>query len=163
MRKSAAAFGTSIFFALAPGIVAGVVPWRITRWQMRAAPAVAMPARVSGAVLIAVGAVVLVSAFVRFVQEGRGTPAPIAPTEHLVIGGLYRFVRNPMYVAVLAVIWGQALLLWQAPLLWYDGIVAVAFVSFVKGYEEPTLARRFGAEYEAYRRAVPGWVPRLWR
>jgi hypothetical protein len=78
-----------------------------------------------------------------------------------VVRGLYRYVRNPMYLAVLAVIVGQALLLGRPVLLSYAAIVAAAFVAFVYGYEQPTLARRYGAEYEAYRRAVPAWWPRL--
>ena len=109
------------------------------------------------------GAVVLVQAFVRFVTEGLGTPAPVAPTEHLVVGGLYRYVRNPMYLAVLAVIVGQALLLGQPSLFVYGAVVALAFVAFVKGYEEPTLSERYGADYDVYRKAVPGWWPRLRR
>ena len=118
-----------------------------------------------GALLVAAGAVVLVDAFVRFVVEGIGTPAPVAPTQRLVGGGLYRFVRNPMYLAVGATIVGQALLLGRPILLLYAAAFAVVVFAFVRGYEEPTLARQFGSEYEDYRRAVPGWWPRLrpWR
>ena len=107
----------------------------------------------------------LLDAFARFVREGRGTPAPVAPTERLVVGGLYRHVRNPMYLAVEAAILGQALLLGRSVLLAYAGVIGVAFWAFVRLYEEPTLARRYGEEYEAYRRAVPAWWPRLrpWR
>src|SRR5581483_745470 len=82
------------------------------------------------------------------------------PTGQLVVRGLYRYVRNPMYLAVLAVIVGQVLLLGRPVLLGYAAIVGTAFVAFVHGYEQPTLARRYGAQYEAYRRAVPGWYPR---
>jgi protein-S-isoprenylcysteine O-methyltransferase Ste14 len=99
-------------------------------------------------------------AFVRFVLEGVGTPAPIAPTERLVIGGLYRYVRNPMYLAVGAIIVGQALLLGQLIPLAYAGAFFAAVGAFVRWYEEPTLLRQFGEQYEAYRRAVPGWWPR---
>ena len=100
-------------------------------------------------------------AFVRFVVEGFGTPAPVAAPERLVVGGVYRYVRNPMYVAVLAAIVGQSLLLGRLGLLLYAGVVWVAVAAFVRFYEEPTLTRRFGADYEAYRRAVPAWWPRL--
>jgi protein-S-isoprenylcysteine O-methyltransferase Ste14 len=93
--------------------------------------------------------------------EGAGTPAPIAPTERLVVGGAYRHLRNPMYVAVLSIIFGQALLFADWSLVVYAGAVAVTVFMFVKLYEEPTLASRYGEEYETYRRAVPGWVPRL--
>jgi protein-S-isoprenylcysteine O-methyltransferase Ste14 len=98
---------------------------------------------------------------VRFFVEGFGTPAPVAAPERLVVGGVYRYVRNPMYVAVLAAIVGQALLLGRLELLLYAGAAWLVVAAFVRWYEEPTLARRFGADYEAYRRAVPAWWPRL--
>src|SRR3954451_4240270 len=158
MRRSAAAAGSAAFFAVAPGVVAGVVPWLLTGWDVRSPP---LALQLAGGLLTFGGAAVLLHAFARFVREGVGTPAPVAPTEHLVVGGLYRYVRNPMYLAVLAAILGQALLLGRSVLLVYGGIMAVAFVSFAKLYEEPTLAATFGAEYEAYRTAVPGWWPRL--
>ena len=109
---------------------------------------------------MAAGVAVLVEAFARFVLEGRGTPAPVAPTERLVVGGAYRHVRNPMYLAVGATIVGQALLLGRSILLLYATAFGIAVVTFVRLVEEPTLARRYGTPYEAYRRAVPGWLPR---
>src|SRR6185312_8400780 len=116
----------------APGTVAGLVPWWLTGWHPRHAEAAAwIPFRVLGGILIAAGLPVLVAAFVRFVREGIGTPAPVAPTEHLVVGGLYRFVRNPMYLAVTAIIVGQALLLGRAVLLAYAAVFAVAVAAFV--------------------------------
>ncbi|MCD6021432.1 MAG: Isoprenylcysteine carboxyl methyltransferase family protein [Actinomycetia bacterium] len=157
--RSGAAVGSSLFFLLAPGVVAGLIPWLLTRW--RVGVDYPWPVQAAGGGLFIAGAIVLVSAFVRFVTEGTGTPAPVAPTAKLVVGGLYRFVRNPMYLAVLAAIVGQALLLGRPILLWYGGAVAIAFVVFVRSYEEPTLRRTFGDEYEEYRRAVPGWWPRL--
>lgn len=165
MRRSAAATGTAVFFALAPGTVAGLIPGGLTGWRQDRSLAEWAPLRVVGALLIVAGAGVLVHAFVRFVVEGLGTPAPVAPTERLVVGGLYSYVRNPMYLAVIAVIGGQALLLWQVVLVPYAVVVAVAFVAFVLGYEQPALQRQFGPAYEAYRRAVPAWWPRLrpWR
>jgi protein-S-isoprenylcysteine O-methyltransferase Ste14 len=114
-----------------------------------------------GLVLIALGAGGLLDSFVRFAWQGLGTPAPIAPTRHLVISGLYRFVRNPMYVAVTALVLGQALLLAHTSLLIYGAVVWLAFHIFVLAYEEPTLLRTFGDEYESYRRHVPRWIPRL--
>jgi protein-S-isoprenylcysteine O-methyltransferase Ste14 len=166
MRKAGAALGSVVFFALAPGVVAGLVPWWLTGWRARAnLPPWWLPLRVVGVLLLAAGVGVLVHAFARFVVEGLGTPAPVAPTRELVVGGLYRYVRNPMYLAVLAAIAGQALALGQLVLLPYAAVVAAAFVAFVHWYEEPTLARQFGARYQAYRRAVPGWWPRRhpWR
>jgi protein-S-isoprenylcysteine O-methyltransferase Ste14 len=106
------------------------------------------------------GAAMLIHAFARFVAEGLGTPAPVAPTAHLVVGGLYRYVRNPMYLAVIGTILGLALLLWRPVLLPYAAIVAAGFVVFVLGCEQPTLRCQFGPSYEAYRRAVPAWWPR---
>ena len=155
MRPAA---GSALFFALAPGVVAGVMPWWLTNWDAEPAGAAW---RVLGIVLIAAGAAVLIHAFARFVREGIGTPAPVAPTQHLVVGGLYRWIRNPMYVAVVSCVMGQALLLSREALWVYAGVLMVVFFAFVRGYEEPTLTSRFGSEYEAYRRAVPGWWPRV--
>jgi protein-S-isoprenylcysteine O-methyltransferase Ste14 len=165
VRKIAAAAGSTIFFGLAPGTVAGLVPWTLTGWQLGAPFTAWMPLRLVGVLLVVAGTAVLVHAFARFVMEGLGTPAPVAPTAHLVVGGLYRYVRNPMYLAVTATIVGQALLLWRPVLLAYAAIVAAAFVAFVLGYEQPALRRQYGGSYDAYCRAVPAWWPRLrpWR
>ena len=151
--------GSTAFFVLAPGIVAGLLPWSFTRWRI--AGLLPWPVRALGVALLLAGSLVLISAFARFVREGLGTPAPVAPTERLVVGGLYRYVRNPMYLAVLAAIVGQALIFGRVALAAYGALVAVAFVTFVRLYEEPTLKQAFGEAYETYRRAVPGWWPRL--
>ena len=163
VRTIAAALGSAVFFVLAPGVVAGVIPWWLTGWRMREPLPFWLPLRVLGAALIIAGTAVLIYAFVQFVTQGFGTPAPVAPTEWLVVRGLYRFVRNPMYLAVIATIVGQGLLLGRMILFLYALTVGLAFSVFVRGYEEPTLSRRYGAEYEAYRRAVPRWWPRLRR
>jgi protein-S-isoprenylcysteine O-methyltransferase Ste14 len=159
MRRPSAAAGSALFFAVAPGTVAGLIPWLLTGWEVDGEwwP----PLRALGAVLVIAGAAVLVHAFARFVVEGLGTPAPVAPPEHLVVGGLYRYVRNVMYVAVTAAIVGQALLLGTVGLLVYAATVWAAMAAFVKLHEEPALTRRYGAQYEQYRRAVPAWWPRL--
>jgi protein-S-isoprenylcysteine O-methyltransferase Ste14 len=154
-----AALGSAAFLVAAPGVVAGLVPWLLTGWRSSNPP---VPVAVLGALLIALGAGVLLHAFGRFVVEGRGTPAPVAPTERLVVGGLYRHVRNPMYLAVGAAIVGQALLLGRPLLLAYAAAFWLVVAAFVRGYEEPTLSARYGEEYAAYRRAVPAWWPRLW-
>jgi protein-S-isoprenylcysteine O-methyltransferase Ste14 len=160
VRKAKAALGSLVFLAVAPGIVAGLVPWWLTGWEKEEPlPGWAL-VRILGWVLVAAGVVVVVQAFARFVHEGIGTPAPVAPTEHLVVGGLYRYVRNPMYLAVAATIVGQALILGQPLLLLYAGAFLLTVAAFVRWYEEPTLRRQFGADYEAYLRAVPGWWPR---
>ncbi|RWM74807.1 MULTISPECIES: isoprenylcysteine carboxylmethyltransferase family protein [Mesorhizobium] len=160
MRTRQAIAGSALFFIAAPGMVAGLLPWLLTdRYRL---PWSTQPGLVPvGWVLIVVAAALLLHAFARFAFEGQGTPAPVAPTEQLVVGGIYRHVRNPMYVAVLWIILGQALLFSSWALVAYATIAAIAMVSFVKFYEEPTLARRYGTGYEAYRRAVPGWLPRL--
>jgi protein-S-isoprenylcysteine O-methyltransferase Ste14 len=145
-------------------MVAGLLPWLLThRYRL---PWSTLPGLVPvGWILIVAATILLLHAFARFALEGLGTPAPVAPTERLVVGGIYRHVRNPMYLAVLSIILGQALLFSSWTLVAYAVIAAAAMVSFVKFHEEPTLARRYGADYEAYRRAVPGWLPRLtpWR
>jgi len=166
VNRAAAALGSATFFVLAPGVVAGLVPWLITGYRMPATTSIRGWVRVLvGFALVAAGVAVLVTAFARFVREGRGTPAPIAPTERLVVGGTYRYVRNPMYVAVVAVIGGQALALWSPGLVAYAALVWSTVAAFVRWYEEPVLSARYGAEYELYRRSVRAWIPRLspWR
>ncbi|MBO2454630.1 isoprenylcysteine carboxylmethyltransferase family protein [Actinomadura barringtoniae] len=158
MRKWDAAAGSSLFMALAPGTVAGLIPWWLTQWE---AGDWWPPLRALGLIPLVGGAVVLVHAFARFVNEGLGTPAPVAPTENLVVGGLYRYVRNPMYVAVVAAIVGQGLLLARPVLLVYAVVAGLTMWSFARWYEEPTLSRTFGEAYDRYRDAVPGWLPRL--
>ncbi|AMP68726.1 isoprenylcysteine carboxylmethyltransferase family protein [Ralstonia solanacearum] len=161
MRRSVAAAVSLVFFAIAPGVVAGLVPWWLTHWRAQRPLSEFVVARGLGVVLLIGGTVVLIAAFMRFVTEGAGTPAPVAPPEHLVVGGLYRYVRNPMYLAVEATIVGQALLLWQPALLLYAAAVWATMALFVRTYEEPALRRKFGTQYEAYRDAVPAWWPRL--
>ncbi len=162
MNRIGAWVGTTVFLFVAPGVVAGLVPRWLTGW-------VAGPTNVAlvavGWLLVAAGAAALLASFVRFVVEGRGTPAPVAPTNALVVGGLYRYVRNPMYLAVVALILGQALILARPVLVTYAAVILAMTATFVRIYEEPTLAERYGAEYDAYRSAVRGWWPRLhpWR
>jgi protein-S-isoprenylcysteine O-methyltransferase Ste14 len=158
MRDMAqAAWGSILFFLVAPGVVAGVVPWAITRYTGLAA----LPVAVLGLALVALGLAALVACFVQFVREGRGTPAPIAPTEQLVVGGLYRWVRNPMYLAVGTIILGQAIAFASVGVLVWFGLFGVAVAWFVMAYEEPTLRRTYGPSYDAYCRAVRAWWPRL--
>ena len=154
--------GSLLFLVIAPGTMGGLIPWLLTGWRSTDPP---VAVAVVGGVLLAAGLLVLLEAFARFALEGRGTPAPAAPTEELVIGGAYRHVRNPMYVAVTAVIAGQALLLGRPALGWYALAFLATTAAFVRLYEEPTLKRRHGDTYRRYRAAVPGWLPRLrpWR
>jgi protein-S-isoprenylcysteine O-methyltransferase Ste14 len=157
VRRARAAAGSLLFLVVAPGVVAGLVPRLLTGWAAQQHWAVL---EVVGWILLAAGVAALLHAFALFVLEGLGTPAPVAPTENLVVGGLYRYVRNPMYLAVGATIVGQALVLGRAILLVYAAVFAVAVAAFVRWYEEPTLRRQFGRQYETYRDAVPGWWPR---
>jgi protein-S-isoprenylcysteine O-methyltransferase Ste14 len=162
MGRARAALGSLVFLVIAPGSVAALIPWLLTRWH---AHDVWTPLRVLGGVMIVVSAAGVLRAFARFVVEGLGTPAPVAPPRRLVVTGEFRYVRNPIYIAILAVIVGQALLLGRAVLLADAAVTALVFAAWVRIYEEPTLRRQFGEEYETYRRAVPAWLPRLtpWR
>lgn len=154
-----AAIGSLAWFVLAPVMVGGVVPWWITRWSGSAAGVDVRD--VIGGLLVVAGTAVVAVCFVQFTVQGRGTPMPAAPTESLVVSGIYRYVRNPMYVGVGASIAGQALAFQSWGCLAWLGVVALAFAGFVHGYEQPTLSREYGGSYDRYRRAVPGWWPRL--
>jgi protein-S-isoprenylcysteine O-methyltransferase Ste14 len=164
-RRVFAVLGTAVFLLLTPGTVAGLVPWWISRWHMQVPFWGFTPFRFIGALLIAAGIPVLFESFGRFALQGIGTPAPIFPTQHLVVKGFYRYVRNPMYVGVVSVILGQALLLGNIRVLAYAIFVWLAMHLFVLIYEEPTLRKSFGAEYETFCAHVPRWIPRLnpWR
>jgi protein-S-isoprenylcysteine O-methyltransferase Ste14 len=159
MRRSAALAASLVFLVLAPGTVAGLVPWWISRWRVRPA-FLGVPSRVAGALLVAAGLAVLLDSFARFALRGVGTPAPVLPPRHLVVGGLYRWVRNPMYVAIVSVIAGQGLLLGDGRVLAWAAAVWLGCHLFVVGYEEPALRRKFGSEYDAFRASVPRWIPR---
>ena len=165
MQRTTAILGSALFFVVAPCMLAGFGPWWISRWEFQPAFLGLELTRTIGILLMVAGVPGLVDSFWRFAVQGLGTPAPIAPTRHLVVTGLYRYVRNPMYVAVAAAILGQAILLGDWRLLIYGGLFWLACHVFVVAYEEPTLARTFGAEYEAFRANVPRWIPRLmpWR
>ncbi|MET0735522.1 MAG: isoprenylcysteine carboxylmethyltransferase family protein [Microbacterium sp.] len=158
-RRVRAWVGTLVFLVLAPGIVAGLIPWLITKWQVPWPGRWLWPIAIVAGIAIAAGIVVLLDAFIRFARAD-GTPAPPVPTTHLVITGPYRHVRNPMYVAVLAIILGQALLFGSWWTVLYAGVAFLAVALFVRGYEEPTLERVYGDEYREYQRNVRGWIPR---
>lgn len=117
--------------------------------------------RYLGVLLILLGAPILLDCFGRFALQGFGTPAPIAPPTRLVVTGLYRYVRNPMYVGVCALIFGQAFLLGDIRLIEYGLLVWVAFHLWVLAYEEPTLRSSFPEDYSEYCRNVSRWIPRL--
>ncbi|HEX6757085.1 MAG TPA: isoprenylcysteine carboxylmethyltransferase family protein [Propionibacteriaceae bacterium] len=161
-RLTTAAAGSAVFFVVAPGIVAGLVPWVISGWDVRwPMSALGVALMGLGGALSSAAVVVLIRNFVRFVVEGRGTPSPVLQTERLVVGGDYRFVRNPMYLAVIAAILGQAMIFGSLALLLYALAVWAIMATFVRWYEEPLLQNRYGEEYGRYRRGVRAWVPRL--
>ena len=160
MRKFLAVAGSAVFFILAPGTVAGWAPWWISRGSTPTAEP-AWPFRSLGFALVAAGVTILLDSFARFALQGLGTPAPVFPTRHLVITGLYRYVRNPIYVAVVAVILGQSLCRGSVAVVEYGAVVWLAFHLFELVYEEPTLRAKYGAEYDRFCRAVPRWIPLL--
>ena len=147
-----------IFFIFAPGVVAGYIPLALLRRGPQAETGIfaylAFP-------LWLIGLVMLLWSFWDFLVKGRGTPAPIDPPKELVATGFYRYVRNPMYVGVLAIIIGHFLWFRYWNLLIYAIVVFIAFNTFVTYYEEPTLKRKFGAAYEDYLKKVPRWIPRF--
>jgi protein-S-isoprenylcysteine O-methyltransferase Ste14 len=165
MRRILAIVGSAIFLVVAPGIVAGYVPWRICRWHVEAPLLGISSLRLVGVLLIAAGLTVLLDSFARFALQGLGTPAPIFPTRHLVVSGLFRYVRNPMYIAVVSLILGQGLFFGSILVLEYGVVVFVGFYLFVLIYEEPTLLKSYGREYEEFCANVPRWIPHLrpWR
>ena len=130
MKRGRSILATAIFLCLAPGTVAGLIPFWISGWWFEPPFFGLEPVRWFGVLLIALAAPVLLESFARFALEGLGTPAPVLPTQHLVVKGFYRYVRNPMYVAVVSIIIGQGLLLGNASLL-YAALVLGAFFGFV--------------------------------
>jgi len=165
MQKTSAVLGSALFFVVAPFVLAGLIPWQMTGWEFGPAFLGLEATRAIGVLLILIGLPGLVDSFARFALQGLGTPAPVAPTQNLVVTGLYRYVRNPIYVAVVAIILGQALLFGAWGLVVLGAVLWLGFHLFVLAYEEPTLQETFGAQYEAYRANVPRWIARLtpWR
>lgn len=157
VRTSTAALASAAFFVIAPGTVVGVGPWLITRWELSDAAAWRV---VLGGTVIVAGLIPPIHAFIEFVRAG-GTPMPVAPTQRLVVTGFNRVVRNPMYVGLIIAILGQAVLFANLWLVLYAAIAWVVTASFVRWYEEPTLVRTYGSQYETYRANVRAWIPRL--
>lgn len=161
MNRTTSLLGSMVFLVLVPGTVALLVPHLIKLSTPRAALPGWPLLAVLGAVLALLGMAVLLESFLRFALQGRGTPAPVAPPEKLVVSGFYRYVRNPMYVAVLALVVGQGLLTARPWTLAYGALLWGAFHAFVVAYEEPTLRRSFGEDYDRFAANVPRWLPRL--
>jgi protein-S-isoprenylcysteine O-methyltransferase Ste14 len=161
IRKVIVVLGSALFLILAPGIVAGLVPWWLSQWRVQAPFFGFPPIRVIGILLITAGVLVLLESFVRFAVQGLGTPAIVYPPRHLVVTGFYRYVRNPMYVAVVSTILGEAIVSGSLILLGYASLVWLVSHLFVVCYEEPVLRKKFGAEYVRFCGNVPRWIPRL--
>jgi protein-S-isoprenylcysteine O-methyltransferase Ste14 len=139
-----------------PMIVAGIVPWLLTRWD---ADPQGLVLRILGVVLLIAGGALVLETTARFALQGRGTPAPWAPPERFVERGSYRFVRSPMYLGVILLVVGQALLLGREILFVWAVAAWLMFTGFLAFYEEPQLRGRFGASYDDYRRRVRRWLP----
>jgi protein-S-isoprenylcysteine O-methyltransferase Ste14 len=139
-----------------PTIVAGIVPWLLTRWEADPQP---LALKLLGVLVLAAGAVLVLETTARFALQGRGTPAPWAPPERFVERGSYRFVRSPMYLGVILLILGQALLLGREILFGWAVVAWLIFELSLVTWEEPGLRRRFGESYEDYRRRVRRWIP----
>lgn len=153
--------GSILFFFVAPGTVAGLLPWAITGWSFEPPLFDSDATRFAGAALLFAALDIVIDSFARFAVIGRGTPAPTNPTRTLVVGGYYRHVRNPMYVAVVTAVIGQAIFFASMDLGVYAALVWIVFHAFVVLYEEPTLARAFPEAFHTYRANVPRWIPRL--
>ena len=165
MRKTSAVLGSALFLVVAPCLAAGAIPWWISRWEFRPPFLDTGLTRALGVILVMACVPGVADSFARFALQGLGTPAPIAPPRNLVVTGLYRYVRNPIYVALVAIILGQAVLMGDWRLIVYGALWWLVFHVAVVAYEEPTLEQTFGKEYEAFRAAVPRWIPRMtpWR
>lgn len=143
-----------------PGVVAGYIPWRFYGLS-ELHPNLRSPLDLVGLLLVTVGAVLLGTCIVEFATRGRGTLSPVDPPKELVVQGLYRYVRNPMYVSVSTIVLGEALLARSLALLFYWAIFFTAANLFVLLYEEPALRRQFGESYERYTQQVGRWLPRI--
>ena len=160
MTSLSLALRSILWAALLPGLFAGYVPWRFFGLA-HVAIDLQNPVHILGLVMIGFGAALLGACIWEFARSGRGTLAPVDPPRELVVRGLYRYVRNPMYLSVTAIVLGEVLLTGSRGLLTYWAIWFIAVNLFVIGYEEPTLRRRFGESYDRYTRAVGRWLPRL--
>lgn len=152
---------TIIFTFIVPGTVTVFVPYWLL--SSRSAPPPVQPGifRYFGWLPIFIGAAIYIWCAWDFTFAGRGTPAPIDPPKELVVRGLYRYVRNPMYVGILSILFGEALLLASWRLFIYTAVAFIIFFLVVVLYEEPILRQKFGESYRRYCKNVSRWIP--WR
>ena len=160
MRKPAAAVISAAWGVAMGGTFACLLPYLLNEWHFHQPLPYWAILQAVGGLLICVGLVPIVQSFVEFTRAD-GTPVPIASPPRLVVSGFYRYVRNPIYVGVMAILIGEALLFGSRGLLAYTVVAWCVGAAAVRFYEEPTLARKFGADYRNYQRAVRAWIPRL--
>jgi len=160
MRKSTAAVVGAGWGATLGGTFGCLLPYLLNDWHFHHPLPYWAVAQVAGALLVGIGLVPIASSFVEFTRAA-GTPVPIAAPPRLVVSGFYRYVRNPIYVGFVAVLAGEALVFGSRGLLEYNAVAWCIGAAAVRCYEEPILARKFGADYQVYRRAVRAWIPRL--
>ncbi len=160
MRRPAAAATSLAWFVLIGGTFGCLLPYLLNYWHFHQPLPYWGAARAVGVLMICAGLVPIVNSFIEFFRAG-GTPVPAASPPQLVVSGFYRYVRNPIYVGFLITLVAQTLLFGSLGLLEYTAAAWLVGAAGVHFYEEPVLARKFGAEYQAYRRAVPAWLPRL--
>ncbi len=147
-----------LWVIICPGTVSMLLPWIILS---RVGSGIHQWSRFqwSGMLLIGAGACILLWCIYAFATQGKGTLSPVDPARRLVVSGLYRYVRNPMYLGVTTVLLGETLLFESMPLLGYTGLVFLLFNLFIRLYEEPYLRRQFGEGYERYCEKVGRWLP----
>ncbi|MBI4503633.1 MAG: isoprenylcysteine carboxylmethyltransferase family protein [Gemmatimonadetes bacterium] len=149
----------AVYAALFIGFVLVFVPYRLLEWSGLTRPERLGPGQILGALMVLAGGALALWCVLAFAFMGRGTPAPFDPPRRLVVRGPYRFARNPMYIGAGLALLGAAVFYWSLPLFGYAvafGIITDLFVLF---YEEPTLKRIFGSEYEEYQSRVNRWIP----
>jgi protein-S-isoprenylcysteine O-methyltransferase Ste14 len=154
---------TLIFTILVPCTVTIYIPYLLLSSPSAPPPMEIGPIRYSGSIPILIGTLIYLRCAFDFTFAGRGTPAPIDPPKELVVKGLYRYVRNPMYVGVLSILLGETILFPSRPLFTYTAVVFLFFNLFVLLYEEPILRHKFGESYQRYCKSVPRWIPRIFK
>ncbi|HEY5179373.1 MAG TPA: isoprenylcysteine carboxylmethyltransferase family protein [Dermatophilaceae bacterium] len=160
MRRSIALVVSVAWGVAVGGIFACLLPYLLNGWHVHRPLPYWAVAQAAGGLLICGGLVPLILSFVEFIKA-EGTPVPVAPPPRLVVSGFYRYVRNPIYVGFLSILVGEVLLFGSSGLVKYTAVAWGVAAAAVRVYEEPTLARKFGADYQEYRRGVRAWIPRL--
>lgn len=161
MSRTVAVLGSIVFLTLVLGLVVIFCPYIFCYWRIAPPFFGFFPLRILGGLMVLVGLVMLLDCYVHFALRGLGTPAPVAPPPRLVVTGLYRYVRNPMYVAIVAAVWGQGLFFGNWQVMRYGLYLWVGFFAFVVFWEERALRRKFGQQYLDFCTHVPRWIPRL--